>query len=111
MGSISDVERELQLVEEKIHDAQQDKAHYEGVMERKVLDPIKMAELELTDLQQLYQEYFEKASRICAESEVEALGGVGGSTMEQLSDRINKLNQKFQQESRRSDLLFAHIHK
>jgi hypothetical protein len=33
----------------------QDKAHYEGVMERKVLDPIKMAELELTDLQQLYQ--------------------------------------------------------
>ncbi|PUZ69993.1 hypothetical protein GQ55_2G181100 [Panicum hallii var. hallii] len=101
MGSISDVERELQLVEEKIHDAQQDKAHYEGVMERKVLDPIKMAELELTDLQQLYQEYFEKASRICAESEVEALGGVGGSTMEQLSDRINKLNQKFQQESRR----------
>ncbi|PAN11559.1 hypothetical protein PAHAL_2G186900 [Panicum hallii] len=101
MGSISDVERELQLVEEKIHDARQDKAHYEGVMERKVLDPIKMAELELTDLQQLYQEYFEKASRICAESEVEALGGVRGSTMEQLSDRINKLNQKFQQESRR----------
>ncbi|XP_039794532.1 structural maintenance of chromosomes protein 6B-like isoform X4 [Panicum virgatum] len=69
MGSISDAEHELQLVEEKINDAQ--------------------------------QEYFEKASRICAEKEVEALGGVGGSTLEQLSDRINKLNQKFQQESRR----------
>ncbi|XP_039794531.1 structural maintenance of chromosomes protein 6B-like isoform X3 [Panicum virgatum] len=101
MGSISDAEHELQLVEEKINDAQQDKAHYEGVMERKVLAPIKMAESELTDLQQLHQEYFEKASRICAEKEVEALGGVGGSTLEQLSDRINKLNQKFQQESRR----------
>ena len=48
---------------------------------------------------------------MCAESEVEALGGVGGSTLEQLSDRINKLNKKFQQESRRSGLLFAHIHK
>ncbi|KAG2589578.1 structural maintenance of chromosomes protein 6B-like isoform X3 [Panicum virgatum] len=101
MGSISDAEHELQLVEEKINDAQQDKAHYEGVMERKVLAPIKMAESELTDLQQLHQEYFEKASRICAENEVEALGGVGGSTLEQLSDRINKLNKKFQQESRR----------
>ncbi|XP_039809676.1 structural maintenance of chromosomes protein 6B-like isoform X4 [Panicum virgatum] len=101
MGSISDAEHELQLVEEKIHDAQQDKAHYEGVMEMKVLAPIQMTESELTDLQKLHQEYFEKASRICAESEVEALGGVGGSTLEQLSDCINKLNQKFQQESRR----------
>ncbi|RLM87021.1 uncharacterized protein C2845_PM04G11530 [Panicum miliaceum] len=87
--------------DKRIRNLKEDKAHYEGVMERKVLAPIKMAESELTDLQQLYQEYFEKASRICAESEVEALGGVGGSTMEQLSDRINKLNQKFQQESRR----------
>jgi len=101
MGSISDAEHELQLVEEKIHDAQQDKAHYEGVMEMKVLAPIQITESELTDLQKLHQEYFEKASRICAESEVEALGGVGGSTLEQLSDRINKLNQKFQQERRR----------
>jgi hypothetical protein len=42
---------------------------------------------------------FEKASTICAESEVEALGGVDGS-IEQLSGRINKLKQKFQQESR-----------
>jgi len=55
MGSISDAEHELQLVEEKIHDAEQDKAHYEDVMERKVLAPIKMAESELTDLQQLHQ--------------------------------------------------------
>jgi structural maintenance of chromosomes protein 6 len=53
------------------------------------------------------QEYFEKASTICAESEVEALGGVEGSTLEQLSARIKKLKQKFQQESRRSDQSFA----
>ncbi|KAJ1288974.1 hypothetical protein BS78_02G129900 [Paspalum vaginatum] len=101
MGSISDVEHELQLVEEKIHHAKQEKAHYEYVMEKKVLAVIKLAESEFTDLQQLRQEYFEKASKICAESEVEALGGVGGSTLEQLSSRINKLKQRFQQESRR----------
>ncbi|TKW32168.1 hypothetical protein SEVIR_2G152500v4 [Setaria viridis] len=101
MGSISDVEHELQLVEEKIHDAQQEKAHYEDVMERKVLAPIKTAETEYTNLQQLHQEYFEKASKICIESEVEALGGVAGSTLEQLSEEINKLTRRLQQESRR----------
>nr|CAB3456476.1 unnamed protein product [Digitaria exilis] len=69
MGSISDVEHELQLVEEKIHDAQ--------------------------------QEYVEKASKICTESEVEALGGVAGSTVEQLSTEINKLTRRLQEESKR----------
>ena len=52
---------------------------------------------------------FEKASTICAESEVDALGGVDGS-IEQLSARISKLNKKFQQESRRSDQVFVHVH-
>ncbi|OQU89168.1 hypothetical protein SORBI_3002G154551 [Sorghum bicolor] len=46
------------------------------------------------------EEYFEKASTICAETEVEALGGVDGS-IEQLSACITKLKQKIQQESRR----------
>ncbi|KAL6639820.1 hypothetical protein ACP70R_022642 [Stipagrostis hirtigluma subsp. patula] len=101
VGSISDVEHELQSVEEKLHDAQQEKAHYEYLMEKKVLDLIKIAESEFTDLQQLRQEYFKKASIICPESEVEALGGVAGSTKEELSARINKLKHRFQQESRR----------
>ncbi|XP_066397226.1 structural maintenance of chromosomes protein 6B-like [Miscanthus floridulus] len=100
METISNAEHDLQLVEGKIHDAEQEKAHYEVVMETKVLGPIRTTESELTDLQQLHQEYFEKASTICAESEVEALGGVDGS-IEQLSARITKLKQKFQQESRR----------
>ncbi|KAF8690848.1 hypothetical protein HU200_041247 [Digitaria exilis] len=101
MGSISDVEHELQLVEEKIHDAQQEKAHYEDLMERRVLAPIKIAESEYSDLQQLHQEYVEKASKICTESEVEALGGVAGSTVEQLSTEINKLTRRLQEESKR----------
>ena len=33
----------------------QDKAHYEGVMEMKVLAPIQITESELTDLQKLHQ--------------------------------------------------------
>lgn len=45
----------LLMVLHCIFGSYQDKAHYEGVMERKVLAPIKMAESELTDLQQLHQ--------------------------------------------------------
>ncbi|XP_062200080.1 structural maintenance of chromosomes protein 6A-like isoform X2 [Phragmites australis] len=101
MGSINEVEHELQIVEEKLHAAQQEKAHYEDVMEKKVLAVIKNAESEYTDLQQLRQENYKKASIICSENEVEALGGVAGSTPEQLSAHINKLKQRFQQESRR----------
>ena len=40
---------------------------------------------------------------------MEALGGVDGS-IEQLSARITKLKQKVQQESRRSDQSFVHVH-
>nr|CAB3449120.1 unnamed protein product [Digitaria exilis] len=101
MGSISDVQHELQLVEEKIHDAQLEKAHYEDLMERKVLAPINIAESVYTDLQLLRQEYFEKASTICTESEVDALGGVAGSTVEKLNTEINKLTRRLQQESSR----------
>ncbi|KAK3132524.1 hypothetical protein QOZ80_6AG0523890 [Eleusine coracana subsp. coracana] len=101
MESMNDIEHKLQVVEEKLLAAKQQKAHYEDVMEKKVLDVIKNAESEYTGLKLLRQENFKKASIICSENEVQALGGVAESTPEQLSAHINKLKQRFQQESRR----------
>ncbi|VAI16600.1 unnamed protein product [Triticum turgidum subsp. durum] len=92
---------ELDLVKRKIDAAQQEKTHYEGVMTTKVLPDIKTAEAEYADLQQRRQEYFKKASIICSESDMEALSHVAGSTPEQLSAKINRLKQRFDQESRR----------
>ncbi|KAF7071888.1 hypothetical protein CFC21_077119 [Triticum aestivum] len=92
---------ELDLVKRKIDAAQQEKTHYEGVMTTKVLPDIKTAEAEYADLQQHRQEYFKKASIICSESDMEALSHVAGSTPEQLSAKINRLKQRFDQESRR----------
>ncbi|VAI30763.1 unnamed protein product [Triticum turgidum subsp. durum] len=92
---------ELDLVKRKIDAAQQEKTHYEGVMTTKVLPDIKTAEAEYADLQQRQQEYFKKASIICSESDMEALSHVAGSTPEQLSAKINRLKQRFDQESRR----------
>ncbi|KAM3256397.1 hypothetical protein ACQJBY_049088 [Aegilops geniculata] len=92
---------ELDLVKRKIDAAQQEKTHYEGVMTTKVLPDIKTAEAEYADLQQRRQEYFKKASIICSESDMESLSHVAGSTPEQLSAKINRLKQRFDQESRR----------
>ncbi|KAG8049633.1 hypothetical protein GUJ93_ZPchr0009g2285 [Zizania palustris] len=101
VGSSNILDHEIELAKEKLHAAEQDKAHYEGIMEKKVLPDIKMAEAEYEDLQKLRQENFKKASIICSQSEVESLGGVVGSSPEQLSAKINKLKRKFHQESSR----------
>ena len=47
------------------------------------------------------QESYKKASIICPESDLEALGGCEGSTTEQLSALLSKLNQTLQRESER----------
>lgn len=52
------------------------------------------------------QESCRKASIICPESEIEALGGCDGSTPEQLSAQLTRLNQRLQHESQR----WGHYH-
>ncbi|XP_006664916.1 structural maintenance of chromosomes protein 6B-like [Oryza brachyantha] len=101
VGPTNGLEHDIELAKEKIQAAEQDKAYYERIMETKVLHDIKMAEAEYEDLQNLRQENFRKASIICSESEVEALGGVVGSSPEQLSAKINKLKLRYHQESSR----------
>uniref|UniRef100_A0A0E0LYC3 RecF/RecN/SMC N-terminal domain-containing protein n=1 Tax=Oryza punctata TaxID=4537 RepID=A0A0E0LYC3_ORYPU len=67
--------------------------------------PSNVLELEIErvkdKLQTAEQESFMKASIICSESDVETLGGVAGSSPEQLSATINKLELRFHKESSR----------
>uniref|UniRef100_A0A0D9XBA2 RecF/RecN/SMC N-terminal domain-containing protein n=1 Tax=Leersia perrieri TaxID=77586 RepID=A0A0D9XBA2_9ORYZ len=95
------LENEIERAKQKLQEAEQGKAYYEGIMETKVLPDIKMAKAECEDLQKLRQESFKKASIICSESEVETMGGVAGSSPEQLSATINKLEMRFHKESSR----------
>lgn len=69
-------------------------------MHNKVLPDFKVAEAHYMELQHNREENVRKASIICTESEVEALGGCGG-TVEQLSAKIERLKQKLQHESQR----------
>lgn len=47
----------------------------------------------------VWQESSKKASIICPESEIEALGGWDGATPEQLSAKLERLNQRLQHEN------------
>lgn len=46
-----------------------------------------------------YQESDQKASEICPESEIESLGPWDGSTPEQLSAQITRMNQRLHREN------------
>nr|XP_009400681.1 PREDICTED: structural maintenance of chromosomes protein 6B-like [Musa acuminata subsp. malaccensis] len=101
IDAIEKAERELLSTEEKLQSAEAEKVHYEGVMHNKVLHDIKEAEAECEKLQEKRQENFRKASIICPECEMEALGGFAGSTPEQLSAQLSRLKQRLQHESQR----------
>ncbi|KAL5718364.1 hypothetical protein ACHQM5_011431 [Ranunculus cassubicifolius] len=99
--AFAEAEQELMLIEDNFAVEEKAKSHYELVMQTKVLPDIKTAEVQYQELQANRQESCKKASVICSESELEALGGCQGSTPEVLSAQIRRLNQTLQQENRR----------
>ncbi|RZC69200.1 hypothetical protein C5167_032305 [Papaver somniferum] len=103
-GDIDALDRagqELIRLEDELITEERAKSHYEGLMHSKVLPDIEEAEKTRQQLQSKLQENIKKASNFCAESEVEALGGCAGETLEQLSAHLNKLTQRREQESQR----------
>nr|XP_004240011.1 structural maintenance of chromosomes protein 6B isoform X1 [Solanum lycopersicum] len=101
IGALEEAERELMMIDKDLKDAELKKNHYEGVMSTKVLSQLTGAEAEYQELEHNRRESYKKASIICPESEIEALGGCDGSTPEQLSAHLARLSQRLQQESRR----------
>ncbi|KAM1231846.1 hypothetical protein ACFX13_042478 [Malus domestica] len=94
-------ERELMETEENLASAEDEKAHYEGVMRNKVLRDIQEAEKEFQQLEHHREENCRKASILCPESEIIAMGDWDGSTPEQLSALLTRLNQRLERESQR----------
>ncbi|KAF3433163.1 hypothetical protein FNV43_RR24265 [Rhamnella rubrinervis] len=98
MDAFEEAERDLTEIEEELHSAEATKVHYEGVMKNKVLPDIKGAEEQYEELKRLREDSFKKASIICPESE---FGDWDGSTPEQLSAQVTRLERRIQQESHR----------
>ncbi|XP_065871539.1 structural maintenance of chromosomes protein 6B-like isoform X2 [Euphorbia lathyris] len=101
LNAFEEAEGELMKIEKDLQAAEAEKAHYERVMTNKVLPDIKAAEAHYRELEEELKENRGKASIICPETDVEALGGLDGRTPEQLSAQLNRVNQRLQHESQR----------
>ncbi|XP_010062366.2 structural maintenance of chromosomes protein 6B [Eucalyptus grandis] len=99
IDALEDAERELMKVESTTSSVEAEKTHYEGIMSTKVLSDIQVAEAQHRELEHNRTENCRKASIICQESEIEALGGWDGCTPEQLSTQLNMLKRRLQLES------------
>ncbi|XP_050223686.1 structural maintenance of chromosomes protein 6B-like isoform X2 [Mercurialis annua] len=99
IDAFKEAEAKLTKIENDLQSAERDKAHYEEVMATKVVAVIKAAEAHYQELEGNRKENCRKASIICPECDIEALGGCDGRTPEQLSAQLNRLNQRLQQES------------
>ncbi|CAL5364186.1 unnamed protein product [Camellia sinensis] len=113
IDAFEEAEHNLMLIEEDLRSAEAvaftsplpllylEKIHYEKVMNDKVLPEVKEAEAQYEELKNNRLESYKKASIICPESDLEALRGCEGSTPEQLSAQLSRLNQRIQRESER----------
>ncbi|XP_025687133.1 structural maintenance of chromosomes protein 6B isoform X2 [Arachis hypogaea] len=91
-------------IESELELAEQGKAHYENLMENKVLPAIKKAEEEYQELTKMREEYAKKASIICPENEIndcDSLEGCDMKTPDQISAELKELSQKVEHECRR----------
>ncbi|KAK1578542.1 hypothetical protein Q3G72_031095 [Acer saccharum] len=99
INAFEESEKELMEIEKDLQSSEAEKTHYETIMNNKVIPEIKEAEAQHQELELHRKESCRKASIICPETEIEALGGWDGSTPEQISAHLNKLNYRLQQES------------
>ncbi|KAL0304102.1 UNVERIFIED_CONTAM: Structural maintenance of chromosomes protein 6B [Sesamum radiatum] len=101
IDALAEAERELMMIEKDLHEAEAEKKYYEEQMHSKVLAELRNAEAECRDLEHSSKESHRKASIICPESEIQALGGCKESDPEQLSAQLSRLKQRLERESQR----------
>lgn len=101
INALEEATHQLTQIEEDLRSAEADKRHYEGLMEQKVHQSIEDAKQQFQDFENERKVSYEKASIICPESEIEALGGCGETTSEQLQAHLKRLKLRLQQESQR----------
>ncbi|KAL8539574.1 hypothetical protein ACS0TY_001254 [Phlomoides rotata] len=101
LDAFAEAEKELDMIEKELNRVEGEKKHYEGYMRTKILAVIENEEAEYQKLEQICKENRETASKICSESEFEALGGRKESSPEQVSTELSRLKEKLKRENRR----------
>ncbi|KAM0053457.1 putative structural maintenance of chromosomes protein [Helianthus debilis subsp. tardiflorus] len=101
INALDKATRELTQIEEDLSAADADKRHFDGLMQQQVHKRIETSKQQLKEKENERKINSEKASIICPESEIEALGGCGEDTSEQLQANLKRLKLRLQQESQR----------
>ncbi|XP_027103971.1 structural maintenance of chromosomes protein 6B-like isoform X1 [Coffea arabica] len=101
IDALEKAEDELLKIEKDRNEAEAKKKHFEEVMTAKVIVELEAAKAHCSEFEHNRKESCKKASIICPESEIEALGGCRDMNPEELSAQLNRLNQRLQRESQR----------
>lgn len=101
IDALEKAEDELLVIEKDRNEAEAKKKHFEDVMTAKVVIELEAAKAQCFEFEHNRKESCKKASIICPESEIEALGGCSDMNPEDLSAQLNRLNQRLQRESQR----------
>ncbi|KAJ9546237.1 hypothetical protein OSB04_025944 [Centaurea solstitialis] len=101
INALEEATSQLTQIEEDLRSAEAEKRHYEVLMEQRVHQRIEGAKQQFKDLEKERKVSYEKASIICPESEIEALGGCGEASSEQIQAHLKRLKMRLQQESQR----------
>ncbi|KAL2920477.1 Structural maintenance of chromosomes protein 6B [Bienertia sinuspersici] len=94
--ALSKAEKEFEDIAKELDELKMEKLHYERVLKEKTLPDIQEAEAKYQQLEQKRKDYYEKASYMCPENEVEAMGGFKESTPEQLSAQLTRMNERLE---------------
>lgn len=92
----SKAETEFEAIAKELGDVEMGKKHYEKYLNEKILPDIKEAEAKYQQLEQKRKDSYEKASFMCPENEVEAMGGCKESTPEQLSAQLTRMIERLE---------------
>ncbi|XP_076932337.1 structural maintenance of chromosomes protein 6B-like [Bidens hawaiensis] len=92
---------ELTQIEEELNNAEAAKHHFDVQMKEKVYNGIESSKQQLKEYEKERKINSEKASIICPEIEIEALGGCDETSSEQLQANLKRLKMRLQQESQR----------
>ncbi|XP_021752713.1 structural maintenance of chromosomes protein 6B-like [Chenopodium quinoa] len=88
--------QEYEAIAKDLEELEREKRHYEKLQAEKILPEIKEAEAKYQQLEQKRKDSYEKASYMCPEDKVKAMGGCE-DTPEQLSAHLKRMIEKLEQ--------------
>ncbi|CAO2839084.1 unnamed protein product [Amaranthus hypochondriacus] len=96
INALDEAEKEFEAIAAKLDAVEGEQIHYQEYLNQNILPDIEEAEAKLQQLEQKRKDSYEKASYMCPENEIEAIGGCKENTPEQLSAQLTRMIQRLE---------------